>query len=57
MHSESMECEIEENLRDQEIDHPDLPLIARAVKDYAYEIGIRMEWDIETKKLRIVGLE
>lgn len=59
MHEDSMECEIEENLEFQEglKDHPDIKLIAKAVADYTYEVGIKMEWDIYTKKLSIVGIE
>lgn len=57
MHSDSMECEDEEHLRDQGVDHPDITLIAKAVHDYTYEVGIKMEWDTETRKLRIIGIE
>jgi len=57
MHNDSEASEDEEHLRFQGIDHPDLPLIAKAVYDYAYEVGIEMEWDTETKKLKVLGIE
>lgn len=59
LHSELLEGEIEENLSFQEglENHPDLPIIARAVANYTYEVAIKMEWDDENKKLTVLGVE
>ena len=59
MHSESMISEIEADLMEREglDDHPDLSLIVNMVSNFTCEVGIIMEWDDETKKLAIVGIE
>lgn len=57
LHDESMHCEVMENICEKLPEGTDVELVANKVKDFCYEVGIQFEWDSETNKLTVVGVE